>query len=98
MVTDKANKAKAEEQSYQDAFIAEHNTVSESETELVDQLIELAGDKDKKKIENRLKEIKPTPTLGLLSTLEKISNVNKQAYLSEFSKALHTTMLSFGRD
>jgi len=71
--------AKAEEKSYQDAFIAEHNALSEGETELVDQLIELAGDKDKKKIENRLKEIKPTPTIGLLSTLEKISNVNKKA-------------------
>jgi len=66
-------------QSYQDAFVAEHNALCETEQELVEQLIELAGDKDKKKIDNKLKEIKPTPTTGLLSTLEKISNVNKQA-------------------
>lgn len=51
----------------------------EGEQELVDQLVELAGDKDKKKIDNRLKELKPAPTTGLLNTLEKISNVNKQA-------------------
>jgi hypothetical protein len=73
----------AESKSYQDAFINEHKTLSEGETELIDQLIELAGDKDKKKIEARLKEIKPTPTSGLLSTLDKISNVDKKEYLSD---------------
>lgn len=69
--------------SYEDTFINEHVTQSETEPELVDQLIELAGDKDKKKIEARLKEIKPVPTIGSLSTLEKIVNVDKKAYISD---------------
>jgi len=78
--------------------LAEHNLVSGGENDLLLQLLELAGDKDKKKIEAKLKEIKPTTSITLLSTKEKINTVNKNLYLNYFAKSLHTSFLSFGRD
>lgn len=98
MLQNKKNKELAESKSYEDAFIHEHKAQSETEPELVDQLIELAGDKDKKKIETRLKEIKPVPTTGGMHALEKIVNVDKKEYISDYCKVLNTTMLSFSTD